>query len=100
MCRAVRLATMGSDAVDEIPIGVPSAPTAPAVTMPRINSRKATVERGTGIEPATNSVEGCDSTVELPPLELEQLYSTSNSRIERRPEASKLGLWSNMVFNR
>src|SRR5215510_11281580 len=25
------------------------------------------LERGTGIEPATNSVEGCDSTVELPP---------------------------------
>ena len=25
------------------------------------------MERGTGIEPATNSVEGCDSTVELPP---------------------------------
>ena len=29
------------------------------------------MERGTGIEPATNSVEGCDSTVELPPLEVQ-----------------------------
>jgi hypothetical protein len=28
------------------------------------------MERGTGIEPATNSVEGCDSTVELPPPSL------------------------------
>jgi hypothetical protein len=25
------------------------------------------MERGTGIEPATNSLEGCDSTIELPP---------------------------------
>jgi hypothetical protein len=25
------------------------------------------MERGTGLEPATNSVEGCDSTIELPP---------------------------------
>jgi hypothetical protein len=30
--------------------------------------RKKTLERETGIEPATNSLEGCDSTTELLPL--------------------------------
>ena len=29
-----------------------------------------TLERETGIEPATNSLEGCDSTTELLPLSL------------------------------
>src|ERR1700757_1298436 len=29
--------------------------------------RRFGMERGTGLEPATNSVEGCDSTIELPP---------------------------------
>ena len=28
------------------------------------------MERETGIEPATNSLEGCDSTIELLPLEI------------------------------
>ena len=28
----------------------------------------ASLERETGIEPATNSLEGCDSTIELLPL--------------------------------
>src|SRR5712691_11465500 len=32
-----------------------------------LRRRSGKMERGTGIEPATNSVEGCDSTVELPP---------------------------------
>ena len=43
------------------------------------------MERGTGIEPATNSVEGCDSTVELPPPELEQLHSISYSQYCHSP---------------
>jgi hypothetical protein len=30
--------------------------------------RQKTLERETGIEPATNSLEGCDSTTELLPL--------------------------------
>src|ERR1700686_2905895 len=35
----------------------------------RISSARLVVERETGIEPATNSLEGCDSTTELlPPL--------------------------------
>jgi hypothetical protein len=32
--------------------------------------RQKTLERETGIEPATNSLEGCDSTTELLPLSL------------------------------
>ncbi len=32
------------------------------------------MERGTGLEPATNSVEGCDSTIELPPLREPSLF--------------------------
>jgi hypothetical protein len=31
---------------------------------------RAGMERETGIEPATNSLEGCDSTIELLPLAL------------------------------
>ena len=37
------------------------------------------MERGTGIEPATNSVEGCDSTVELPPPTFE--FTTDRSAL-------------------
>jgi hypothetical protein len=35
------------------------------------------LERETGIEPATNSLEGCDSTIELLPL---SFYYHSNSK--------------------
>jgi hypothetical protein len=34
-----------------------------------------TLERETGIEPATNSLEGCDSTTELLPLKLSRLLN-------------------------
>ncbi len=35
---------------------------------PMLFSVAAGMERETGLEPATNSLEGCDSTIELPPL--------------------------------
>ena len=35
---------------------------------PSAFSKSQTLERETGIEPATNSLEGCDSTTELLPL--------------------------------
>ena len=52
------------------------------------------VERETGIEPATNSLEGCDSTIELLPPALRephypaagpfQLYGTGQARVNAR----------------
>src|SRR5436190_19466010 len=51
--------------------------------------RRIGMERGTGIEPATNSVEGCDSTVELPPpcLSADTLIvaATASTATDRRP---------------
>jgi hypothetical protein len=46
------------------------------------------MERGTGIEPATNSVEGCDSTVELPPPAQEHFHSISYSQYCHWPAAN------------
>src|SRR5215470_16290685 len=52
------------------------------------------LERETGIEPATNSLEGCDSTIELLPLDFvfnnfhcERLHSFGANGAERRPFA-------------
>ena len=40
------------------------------------------LERETGIEPATNSLEGCDSTTELlPPIPAQNSYPESQSRV-------------------
>ena len=39
-----------------------------AVADPLIPAEKRKMERETGFEPATNSLEGCDSTPELLPL--------------------------------
>ncbi len=39
------------------------------IANPRVRRASKSLERETGIEPATNSLEGCDSTTELlPPL--------------------------------
>ena len=35
---------------------------------PHLPPKRQFLERETGLEPATNSLEGCDSTIELPPL--------------------------------
>jgi hypothetical protein len=41
-----------------------------------------TLERETGIEPATNSLEGCDSTTELlPPIRSAQTHQLRLSRV-------------------
>ena len=37
------------------------------------------MERETGIEPATNNLEGCDSTIELLPLEARRYLSIVES---------------------
>src|SRR5439155_26841254 len=53
------------------------------------------MERGTGIEPATNSVEGCDSTVELPPPAREHFHcikSAALCRIAAQDDAPGAGL--------
>ena len=44
------------------------------------------MERETGIEPATNSLEGCDSTTELLPLDFfqERVYRKGVSRLTDR----------------
>src|SRR5208337_950832 len=47
----------------------------------KFQTHRQTLERETGIEPATNSLEGCDSTTELLPLSLEP--SRSLARIAR-----------------
>ncbi len=39
------------------------------------------MERETGIEPATNSLEGCDSTIELLPPKPFEFYPQSTPRI-------------------
>ena len=36
----------------------------------------STLERETGIEPATNSLEGCDSTTELLPPKSKKIFQT------------------------
>ena len=50
----------------------------------------STLERETGIEPATNSLEGCDSTTELlPPARLQSMLpQTNRSGGERRIRTS------------
>src|SRR5215469_6345856 len=55
------------------------------------------MERETGIEPATNSLEGCDSTIELLPLDFVfnnfhcgRLHSFGANGAERRPFAQSL----------
>jgi hypothetical protein len=45
-------------------------PAAATTADPRALDGRARMERETGIEPATNSLEGCDSTIELLPLAL------------------------------
>jgi hypothetical protein len=46
--------------------------------------RQKTLERETGIEPATNSLEGCDSTTELLPL-LNPAISYQPSALSYKP---------------
>ena len=41
------------------------------------------MERETRIELATNSLEGCDSTIELLPLSLVQLFTLYHGRVDR-----------------
>src|ERR1700694_4247574 len=64
--------------------------------MPLLAPFSQSLERETGIEPATNSLEGCDSTTELLPL-LPLLLTTLRSldfardlggRLKRLPNAS------------
>ena len=45
------------------------------------------VERETGIEPATNSLEGCDSTTELLPLRSPPFYQTRTGVSSKRSAA-------------
>src|SRR5271156_4705881 len=53
----------------------------PSLQDRRIPKRYAqTLERETGIEPATNSLEGCDSTTELLPLSLKTARSLAQKR--------------------
>jgi hypothetical protein len=62
--RAVRRATPERS-------GAPGPPRATAIGGPGDNVPRSILERETGIEPATNSLEGCDSTTELlPPTRL------------------------------
>ena len=41
------------------------------------------MERETRIELATNSLEGCDSTIELLPLSLVQLFTLYHGKVDR-----------------
>ena len=52
--------------------------------------RQKTLERETGIEPATNSLEGCDSTTELLPL--------LNPAISYQPSALSKKSWPGRRF--
>jgi hypothetical protein len=56
-----------------------------------------TLERETGIEPATNSLEGCDSTTELLPLHSASPSSTLRSLDFARDLASRLPLRSRLL---
>ena len=53
---------------------------------PDCGNGERTLERETGLEPATNSLEGCDSTIELlpPGLATASLYGTGFRRVNRR----------------
>jgi hypothetical protein len=46
----------------------PQSPNASITNKSAIRNPQLKLERETGIEPATNSLEGCDSTTELLPL--------------------------------
>ena len=50
------------------------------IPVPSSERNAQTLERETGIEPATNSLEGCDSTTELLPLSLETARSLRPER--------------------
>ena len=51
------------------------------IANPRVRRASKSLERETGIEPATNSLEGCDSTTELlPPLNQRQLSAISRQQ--------------------
>src|SRR4029450_14114649 len=53
--------------------------------------RERRMERETGIEPATNSLEGCDSTTELlPPSRF--AFRSASTRRRGRPPSRALGL--------
>ena len=56
-------------------------------TEARPRCRRANVERETGIEPATNSLEGCDSTTELLPPS--RLASAAHSPLRRASPPSR-----------
>ena len=65
--------------------GQPS-PGLPTVAHACVGRRERRLERETGIEPATNSLEGCDSTTELlPPSRLASLGATAG-----KPAASSI----------
>ena len=49
--------------------------------------RQKTLERETGIEPATNSLEGCDSTTELLPLKPSHQLSAVSPQLQPGPAA-------------
>jgi hypothetical protein len=68
-------------------------PRATARGGPWDNVPRSKVERETGIEPATNSLEGCDSTTELlPPTH--PLRSIASPRLARQPARHELCLTS------
>jgi hypothetical protein len=48
------------------------------------------MERETGIEPATNSLEGCDSTTELLPLKTSSQLSAVSFQINQRLKPLRL----------
>src|SRR5262249_25843704 len=54
---------------------------------PRTRNQEPDLERETGIEPATNSLEGCDSTTELLPPS--RLASTAHSALWRTSPPSR-----------
>jgi hypothetical protein len=54
------------------------------ISNPRVRRASKCLERETGIEPATNSLEGCDSTTELLPPAATQITATPST-----PESTK-----------
>ena len=79
------------------PASSPS-PGAPTEAHARLSPRERRLERETGIEPATNSLEGCDSTTELLP-QLPALPSGGEGRI-RTFEATGATDLQSVAFDR
>ena len=63
-------------------------------TVARSLSRERRLERETGIEPATNSLEGCDSTTELLPPSRSALRRASPPSFTRRSSAGKPAIFT------